>query len=77
MEEVVKASNNALRKVNAIPNDKIIKDRLEKKLKPLKLKEIKIEGNFLIHEESEIPLRRIKEVKERGKIIWRRSITKN
>ena len=52
-------------------------DRVSKKLIWVDFKEIKdIEGNFLILEkegrEVNIPLHRIREVKQRGKQIWRR-----
>ena len=52
-------------------------DRVSKKLVWIDFKEIKdIEGNFLILEkegrEVNIPLHRIREVKQRGKQIWRR-----
>lgn len=52
-------------------------DRLEEKLKPLKLTTIKkIEEGFLIlkgkGKEVNIPLHRIKKVKKKGIIIWER-----
>ena len=52
-------------------------DRISKKLVWVDFKQIKdIEGNFLILEkenkEVNIPLHRIKEVKQKDKIIWKR-----
>lgn len=62
------------------PEDYIIYyfDRVEKKLKPLKYKEIeKIEGGFLIltinGKETNIPLHRIRRVEKKGKVVWERS----
>lgn len=48
-------------------------DRIENKYKEIKFNNIKkIEGNFLILKDKEIPLHRIKIVKKDGMIIWRR-----
>ena len=52
-------------------------DRIEDKLKELKYTEIKrLEGNFMIverdGEEVNIPLHRIKEVKKKGIVVWKR-----
>ena len=51
-------------------------DNVEKKLMFIKFDEIKkIEGNFLLldrEEETYIPMHRIKEVKKKGKVVWKR-----
>jgi len=52
-------------------------DRIEKKSIKIKFNDIKkIEGNFIIIEkdnkESNIPLHRIKQIKQKGNVIWQR-----
>lgn len=52
-------------------------DRVENKLKELRYDEIKrIEGNFVVVErdgkEVEIPLHRVREVRKKGKVVWKR-----
>ncbi len=54
-------------------------DRVEKKLKPLKYKDIlKIEGGFLMvtlnNKETNIPLHRIRKVENKGKVVWERVV---
>lgn len=57
-------------------------DRVEDKLKPLKLTDInKIEEGFLTlkkqDRETNLPLHRIKKVKKKEKIVWERKLTRN
>jgi len=51
-------------------------DRITKKYKEIKFKEIKkLEGDFLVlerEEETEIPLHRIKFVRKKGLVVWER-----
>ena len=52
-------------------------DRIQDKLKAIKYVEIKrLEGNFMVlerdGEEVEIPLHRVKEVKKKGAVVWKR-----
>ena len=47
-------------------------DRILNKLIPIKYKNIKREGNFLIKDNKSIPLHRIKEIRNKSIIIWRR-----
>jgi uncharacterized protein (UPF0248 family) len=52
-------------------------DNISKKLVKLKFKDIlRIEGNFMViskeDEETFIPLHRIREVKEKDKVVWKR-----
>jgi uncharacterized protein (UPF0248 family) len=53
-------------------------DSVEKKLIPLKFSEIlRLEGSFMVIEkdsqETYIPLHRVKEVKEKEKLVWQRT----
>jgi len=53
-------------------------DSVEKKLIPLKFSDIlRVEGSFMVIEkdsqETYIPLHRIKEVKEKEKLVWQRT----
>jgi uncharacterized protein (UPF0248 family) len=51
----------------------LVFDRITKKLTEIKYKDIKrTEGNFLILEEAEIPMHRVRKVLKKGKIIWER-----
>lgn len=47
-------------------------DRIQNKLLPLQYKNIKIEDNMLILEEKSIPLHRIKEIRNKEILIWKR-----
>jgi len=47
-------------------------DRIEKKNIEIRLKDIKIEGDYIVSEENTIPLHRIRKVKKNGKVIWNR-----
>lgn len=48
-------------------------DRIQNKLIEVKYENIKIEDNFLIIEDKQIPLHRIKEIRNKGVIIWSRT----
>jgi len=45
-------------------------DRFEEKLKKLKFSEMRIDGNFIIHEKSRIPMHRIRKIAHKGKVVW-------
>ena len=47
-------------------------DRIENRLKPTNYENIKLEDDFLIVNESTIPLHRIKEIRNKGVVIWKR-----
>lgn len=54
-------------------------DRVENKLKKLKFSEIlRLEGSFMIikkaKEETHIPLHRIREIRKKEKVVWRKHI---
>ncbi len=49
-------------------------DRILKKLIPLKYENVKLEDVYLIHDDSQIPLHRIYEVRNKNIIIWKREI---
>lgn len=49
-------------------------DRILDKLIPIKYENIKIEDNFILIEDKQIPLHRIKEVRNKNIIIWKRTI---
>jgi uncharacterized protein (UPF0248 family) len=54
-------------------------DRISKKLEKIEFRDIKnIEGNFLVieknSEEVEIPIHRIREIRNEDKLIWRRGL---
>lgn len=48
------------------------KDRFSEKLIPLKFNSVKIEDEFLITKDKSIPLHRIKEIRNKGILIWKR-----
>lgn len=47
-------------------------DRILNKLIPIKYENLKIEDNFIIVKDSQIPLHRVKEIRNKGTIIWKR-----
>lgn len=47
-------------------------DRIQNKLIEVRYENIKIEDNFIIIEDKQIPLHRIKEIRNKGVIIWSR-----
>ena len=47
-------------------------DRVENKNIGIRLKDVKIEGDYVISEEKTIPLHRIRKVKNKGKVVWNR-----
>lgn len=47
-------------------------DRIKNKLIEIDYKDLKIEGDFIILEDTQIPLHRIKEIRRKGEIIWKR-----
>ena len=48
------------------------KDRFKNKLIPIEFYKIKIDEDFLIIDEKTIPLHRIKEIRKKSIIIWKR-----
>ena len=48
------------------------KDRFKEKLIPIEFKNLKIEGNFISINQKTVPLHRIKEIRKKDTIIWRR-----
>lgn len=51
-------------------------DRILKKLTPLKYENVKLEEDYLIHNNSQIPLHRVYEVRKNNIIIWKRELKK-
>jgi uncharacterized protein (UPF0248 family) len=47
-------------------------DRILNKLIPVKYENIKIDKDFLIVEDKQIPLHRVREIRSRNIIIWKR-----
>lgn len=47
-------------------------DRIKNKNIEIRLKDVEIEGDYVISGESTIPLHRIRKVKKKGKVIWNR-----
>jgi len=47
-------------------------DRFKNNLIPIEFDKIKIDENFLILDEKTIPLHRIKEIRKKSTIIWKR-----
>lgn len=47
-------------------------DRIQNKLIEIDYKDLKIKGDFIILEDTQIPLHRIKEIRKKGEIVWRR-----
>ena len=47
-------------------------DRILNKLIPIKYENIKIQNNFLIIKDKQIPLHRIRQIRKKGVIIWKR-----
>ena len=48
------------------------KDRFSDKLVSLRFNSVKIEDDFLINNDKSIPLHRIKEIRNKGILIWKR-----
>ena len=48
------------------------KDRFKENLVPVNFNEINLENNFLIANDKTMPLHRIKEIRNKGIIIWKR-----
>ncbi len=47
-------------------------DRVLKTLIPINYNDFKIDGEFIIFKDKEIPLHRIREIRKKGMIIWKR-----
>ncbi len=47
-------------------------DRIKKELIERDFEDISIEGDYIIVDENEIPIHRIKEIRKKGMIIWKR-----
>ncbi len=47
-------------------------DRIEKKNIEVKFNDLMLSGDFLIVDEASIPLHRVREVRKKGKVVWKR-----
>lgn len=47
-------------------------DRIKNTLIPIAYKNLKIKDDYIIIQEKQIPLHRIKEIRQKGIIIWKR-----
>ena len=51
-------------------------DRIKNKLIPIEYKNLKLEGGYIIINDSNIPLHRIYEIRNKNVLIWKRELKK-